>query len=482
MKKLSELFCPNILTSEQASIEISDISDDSRKVSSGSMFIAIPGNNCNGERYIPDAIANGAKVILLQGEKNHNLIEKYEDVVFLFVPDIRGSMADVADNFFESSFDNITTVTGTNGKSSTVDIFRQIMNNLGVPTASIGTLGVISKHYKEKFEKHLTSPGSIELHKILHDLTGKVRDVVMEASSHGIKQRRISGIKFSVCGFTNFSEDHLDYHKTMDDYWKAKLLLFSSLAPQTAKFVVNADCEKSKDIEKIASSRKIQSLSYGRNGQDFRLLNIEPCGTNQLVTFENSGRLCCYDLPLVGEFQVYNSLCAIGMCCCCGAPMGDIVEVMSQIQAIPGRLELVATSNGNNIFVDYAHTPMALQSAILSLKKSGPVAVVFGCGGDRDKQKRKIMGQIAQKYADTVIVTDDNPRNENPAEIRNDVMEGCPKAIEIADRSEAIHYAIDKIQPGYSLLVAGKGHEDYQIIGNQTTHFSDKEVILEYMK
>lgn len=482
MKKLSEFFYPGILTPEQASIEISDVTDDSRKVSSNGMFIAIPGNACNGERYIPDAIANGAKVILLQGEKSHNLIEKYKNVVFLFVSDIRESMADIADNFFRSSFDNVATVTGTNGKSSTVDMFRQIMNNLGIPTASIGTLGVVAEHYKEKFEKHLTSPGSIELHKILHNLTGKVDNVVMEASSHGIEQRRIARVKFSVCGFTNFSEDHLDYHKTMDNYWQAKLLLFSSLAPQSAQFVINADCEKSKDIEKIANSRKIQCLSYGRNGQDFRLLNVEVCGTHQMVTFENCGRLYNYDLPLAGEFQVYNSLCALGMCYCCGASIEDIVGVMPQIQAIPGRLELIATSNGNNIFVDYAHTPAALQSAVLALKKSGSVAVVFGCGGDRDKQKRKIMGQVAQKYADMVVVTDDNPRGENPAEIRKNIMEGCPNAIEIADRAEAIRYAIDKIQPGYSLLVAGKGHEDYQIIGNQTTHFSDKEVILECIK
>lgn len=482
MKKLSELFYPYIFAPEYASIEVSDVTDDSRKVKPGGMFIAISGNDRNGEKYIPNAVANGAKVVLLQESADRNLVEKCKNAIFLFVPDVREAMATVAGNFFKSSFDNIATVTGTNGKSSTVDMFRQIANNLKIFTASIGTLGVIAEHYEEKFGNHLTSPGSIELNRILHNLTGKVRNVVMESSSHGIEQRRMSGINFFVCGFTNFSEDHLDYHKTMESYWRAKLLLFSDLAPQSAKFVVNADCEKSEDIEKIADVRKMQCLSYGRYGRDFRILNIVSAGTHQQVAFEHSGRLYSYDLPLMGEFQVYNSLCALGMCYCCGMSIEDIVNVMPKMQSIPGRLELVATNNGTNIFVDYAHTPAALQSAISALKKSGPVAVVFGCGGDRDKQKRKAMGQVAGKYADMVIVTDDNPRSENPTEIRKNITDGCPNAIEIADRAEAICYAIDQVRSGYSILVAGKGHEDYQIIGDQTIHFSDKEIILEHVK
>lgn len=482
MKRLSELFYPYVFAPEYASIEISDITDDSRKVKSNSMFIAVPGNDSNGERYIPSAVTNGAKVVLLQGESDCELAEKYPDTIFLFVPDVRKSRLSVAHNFFESSFDNIATVTGTNGKSSTVDMFRQISNNLKIPAASIGTLGVITENYKEKFENHLTSPGCIELNRILHDLTGKVQNVVMESSSHGIEQRRMAGINLSVCGFTNFSEDHLDYHKTMEAYWNAKLLLFSELAPQTAKFVVNADCEKSRDVEQIAKSRDMQYLSYGKSGRDFRLLNIETLGTHQLVSFEGFGRVYNYDLPLVGDFQVYNSLCALGMCYCCGMSIDDIINVMPKMHSIPGRLELIATNNDRNIFVDYAHTPAALQSAISALKKSGPVAVVFGCGGDRDKQKREIMGQIAQKYADMIVVTDDNPRTENPDEIRKSIMAGCPNAIEIPSRAEAIHYAISKAGPGYSILIAGKGHEDYQIIGNQTMHFSDKETIWECIK
>lgn len=482
MKKLSELFCPYIFDKKYESIEIRDVSDDSRNVKPGSMFIAVPGNTNNGEIYLLEAIKKGAKVVLVQGKKNESLVNQYNDTVFLFVPDIRKEMASIANKFFENSFDNIAVVTGTNGKSSTVDMFRQIANNLGISTASIGTLGVIAKDYSKKSTKHLTSPGSIELNKILHNLTGKVRNIAMEASSHGIEQKRIASLNFTVCGFTNFSEEHLDYHKTMENYWQAKSLLFSDLASESAKFVVNADCDKSQDIEKIASSRNIKCLSYGRKGRDFRILGIDTVGTHQHVVFEHNGCKHAYDLPLMGEFQVYNSLCALGMCYCCGMNVEDIIGVMKKMQPISGRLELVASKNGSNIFIDYAHTPAALQSAILALKKSGPVTVVFGCGGDRDKQKRKVMGQLAEKYADEVIVTDDNPRTENPEEIRKSIMEGCPHAAEISDRKEAICYALDKLRSGYSLLIAGKGHEDYQIVGDKTVHFSDKEVILEHMK
>lgn len=487
MKKLSELFCPYVFDPEYASAEISDVTDDSRCVTPGSMFIAVPGNACSGEMYVQEAVKKGAKVILLQKEKNGKLSEQCDGVIFLFTDDVRAEMPRAAGNFFESSFDNMAAVTGTNGKSSTADIFRQLMNLLNIPTASIGTLGVIAEGYTQRSEKHLTSPGSIELNKILHDLTGKVRSVVMEASSHGIEQRRMANLNFTVCGFTNFSEEHLDYHETMENYWHAKSLLFSELAPGTAKFVVNADCEKSEEIEKIAAARGIQCFSYGLNGRSFKIMDMVPSGTHQYVLFRYNERVYLYDLPLMGEFQVYNSLCALAMCHCCGAEVSDLVKIMPKLQPISGRLELVASINGtgknaSNIFVDYAHTPAALQSAVSALKQTGSVSAVFGCGGDREKQKRGIMGRIAQESADYVVVTDDNPRTEDPAEIRKSIMKECPKAKEIADRAEAICYAIDNLQPGCSLLIAGKGHEDYQIIGDKTIHFSDKEVVLEHIK
>ena len=458
---------------------VTDVTDDSRKVQSGGAFIAVSGNQSDGTKYINDAIEKGAAVIIRQGGKYY--CEKKPNVTLISVTDVRKIMAGVAQYFFRSSFYKIAVVTGTNGKSSTVDMVRQIMNNDNFEAASIGTLGVISRRYTEKFPNHLTSPGSIALNKILQQLTGKVATVVMEASSHGIEQKRIAYIPFDVCGFTNFSEDHLDYHKTMNNYWKAKSLLFSDIAPSKAKFVINADDPKCKHIEKIAKMRNIECLTYGYKGQDFCIIDIKIDGIGQSVLFEYKPKheYYKYYLPLAGEFQVYNSLCALGICYCCGMDIESIVEQIPKIMPIAGRLERVVPNA--NIYVDYAHTPDALQNAICSLKKSGNVTVVFGCGGDRDSQKREIMGHIASKYADKVIITDDNPRTENPATIRQSIMKGCPHAIEIADRREAICYAIDNMKENEFLLIAGKGHEDYQLIGDRTLYFSDREVVQEYL-
>lgn len=481
MKALSEIF-PDWNLEDNGGIKITDVTDDSRKVTVGGLFVAVQGNKEDGRTFIQDAIVKGASCVVFQAENEKRRLFSGDGVLFFQVPDVRAELACIAANFFDSSFENIVTVTGTNGKSSTVDIFRQILNNLNLSTGSIGTLGVIAPNYLQKSEKYLTCPGAIELHQILHSLSGKVRNIAIEASSHGIVQRRVANIDFRACGFTNFTEDHLDYHKTMAEYWRAKRLLFSELAPKSATFVINADVheEQSEDAKSIAKDRGMKCITYGYNHTDMQIESVEISEISQLVRFEFLNKKYTFELPLVGKFQVYNALCALGMCWSCGVDMSDCVDVMQMIKPIPGRMELIVTNCGSRIFVDYAHTPDALQNAIISLKKStiGRVFVVFGCGGERDQQKRKIMGQLAEKYADVVIVTDDNPRSEDPETIRKEICVGCPHGVEIPERAEAIRYAIHLLSAGDSLLIAGKGHETYQMVGERKLHFSDKEVVL----
>ncbi len=480
MKTLGELLDFTV-TDEFKNLEVNGISDDSRTVNSGNMFIAVSGNAADGKTYINDAISKGAKFTVEESENGSVNVELKDDVVKICVPNIRMELAHIASKFFESKFSDVVAVTGTNGKSSTVDIIRQIWNFAGRNAGSIGTLGIITKSEHKKLSGNLTSPGAIELHKILHDLCSRgVDSVAMEASSHGIEQHRLDNVKFSVCAFTNLTQDHLDYHKTMENYWLAKSKLFSDLADADSRFVVNADSEYSSEIYEIADRRKIKCINYGYNANDVKILSVEARDTYQQVEALFFGRKIGFKLPLQGTFQIYNSLCAATSCYLTGVEQGTILKALENMSPISGRLELVSSYNGANIYIDYAHTPDALKNAILSLRNHtrNKLVVLFGCGGNRDMQKREIMGKIASEFADKTIVTDDNPRNEVPSEIRKMILAGCPDALEIEGRENAIKSAIDNLQEGDTLLIAGKGHEDYQLINGEKIHFSDKEVIL----
>ena len=484
MKKLADFFLvdddiDSDVDNDWGNLSVTDVVDDSRKATSGSMFFAINGNASDGNIFIQDAIKNGAKFVVSYGEKFS--MEKRDDVVFISVTNPRKELARVCSIFLPAKFDHVVAVTGTNGKSSTVDIVRQIWINTGINAASIGTLGIITKNFE--IRGSLTSPGAVALHHIFDDFKKKnIKNVAMEASSHGLDQHRVNDIKFSVCAFTNFTQDHLDYHKTFENYWLAKERLFSELGGDF--FVVNSDDIMSEKIIKIAHEKNIKCISYGKKSDQIKLISVREIDQYQKVKISFFGKEIEFDLSLAGDFQVYNSLCAMGICYATGISVESICGSLKKLKPINGRLELVGQYNGANVYIDYAHTPDALKNAILSLRKhtKNRLVVVFGCGGDRDKDKRHLMGKIAKEFSDVVIVTDDNPRNEDPKSIRKMILEGCSDAKEIGDRKEAIKFAINQLQSGDILLVAGKGHEDYQILADGKIHFSDKEIILDEIK
>lgn len=470
MKKLIELFP---VDKNLANLTVTDIIDDSRKASQGCMFAAIKGNSSDGNVFIQKAISNGAKFILLSSDRYS--VETQNNIIFIYVCNVRKELARICSIFWSNDPDHVVAVTGTNGKSSTVDIVRQIWINSGKNVASIGTLGAISKD--QTIQTGLTSPGSIALRHIFDKLNPT--HVALEASSHGLDQHRLDNIEIEVCAFTNFTQDHLDYHKNFENYWKAKERLFSELYGKT--FVVNADDNKSERIREIAKEKGVNYISYGKNGNFIKLISVQEIGQYQRVTVLFNDKEIVFDLSLAGNFQVYNALCAIGICYATGISVDTICDTLSKLTPINGRLELIGQKNGAYIYIDYAHTPDALKNSLLSLRKhtKNKLIVVFGCGGNRDKDKRHVMGQIADTFADTVIVTDDNPRNEDSQVIRKMILEGCKNAREIGNRKKAIKFAVQCLQPGDILLVAGKGHEDYQILAEGKIHFSDKEVILE---
>ncbi|MDR3180204.1 MAG: UDP-N-acetylmuramoyl-L-alanyl-D-glutamate--2,6-diaminopimelate ligase [Holosporaceae bacterium] len=481
MKKISEIVSFE-LPEQMRNLEVSDICNDSRKAVPKSLFVAIEGKLDSGKKYINDAIANGAKYVVLGGEKNHALLEN--GVMFLHVADPRAELSHLASRFFPGDLGDVVAVTGTNGKTSTVDMVRQIWAKNGYEAASLGTLGVITAGGCEKLCDNMTSPDPICLHKFLQKLSKKcVANIALEASSHGIYQRRLDNIDFRVCAFTNLSQDHLDYHGTLENYWLAKERLFSEIAGPNAVFVVNADDVYAKKIQEIAAARKIKCISYGYRSNDVKIISVAAQDDHLKIKSLFLGRELGFSLPLYGAFQAHNSLCAAIMCHVTGISVDNVVQALEQLKPIDGRLELVREINGIKIFLDYAHTPDALQNAILAVRShtKNRVIVVFGCGGNRDQQKRQLMGEIAEQFSDLVFVTDDNPRNENPAEIRRMIMEGfrTPKGLDVSGgRRDAIEIALDAAMPGDSVLVAGKGHETHQQLAHDVIYFSDRAVIL----
>lgn len=451
---------------------ITGISDDSRSVKKGHLFVAISGSKENGKNYIEHAIKQGAKFIVI--DKKSKLKTQHSGIEYIQVDNPRAYLSKISSLFYKNQPENIVAVTGTNGKTSVAYFFQQICNLLGHKSASIGTLGVTTseKENKLKTTSSLTSPMPIKLHKILKELYDQsYTHVAIESSSHGIHQNRLDNVKFKAAGFTNLSQDHLDYHLTLQKYFDAKLRLFSGVLETGSYAVLNADIKEFELIKKTCEERSIKVIEYGRKGKDLQVKSIS-LDHWRVKIFDKEYLL---RLSLRGEFQLYNILCSVGLAIACGLSTHDIVGVLDKVTAAKGRLELVTEYNGANIYVDYAHTPDSLQTVLLTLRTicKGKLHVLFGCGGERDAKKRPMMGKIANRYADKIIVTEDNPRGEDPAIIRKHIMKACPKGIEIEGRAKAIKYAIKNLKPNDILVIAGKGHENYQLILGKKIYFSD---------
>jgi UDP-N-acetylmuramoyl-L-alanyl-D-glutamate--2,6-diaminopimelate ligase len=473
-RTLADLF-PEAQGTPGASLAVSGLASDSRKVCPGSVFVAVPGTKADGMSFGRQAVAAGAAAIVGEAEAPGGL-----GVPYLRVPDVRRSLALAAARLHPRQPERVVAVTGTSGKSSVADFCRQIFASLGHFSASVGTLGVITS--SGAAYGSLTTPDPISLHETFDRLAADgVTRLAMEASSHGIEQRRLDGVRLATAGFTNLGRDHLDYHGTTEAYAKAKLRLFEALLPADAPAVVNADGPYADVFVRAVCERGLALLTTGRGGEAVRLLSTETRGFDQHLIVEAFGRRLDVQLPLLGTFQVENALLAAGLVLAVeGETQSErAIEALAALKGVPGRLERVGEVGGALCIVDYAHKPDALANVLEALRPFTPgrLVCVFGCGGDRDKGKRPLMGRIAVEKADVAIVTDDNPRSEEPAAIRAEILAGAAGAREIGDRAEAIRIAVEELKPGDVLVVAGKGHETGQIIGDRTLPFSDHEEV-----
>ncbi|HYC16402.1 MAG TPA: UDP-N-acetylmuramoyl-L-alanyl-D-glutamate--2,6-diaminopimelate ligase [Pseudolabrys sp.] len=472
--RLRELLPEAAIDSRLGAIEATGVAVDSRKTKSGFLFIAVAGDKANGAHFAEQAVAAGAVAVAAE-QRPEGLPDA---TAFIRVENSRRALALAAAKVFPRQPQTIAAVTGTSGKTSVAAFARQIWSVLGYQAASIGTVGVVSP----KGERYgsLTTPDPIELHHTLDQLAGEgVTHLALEASSHGLDQHRLDGVRIAAGAFTNLSRDHLDYHPTIEAYFAAKLRLFENLiAPGGAAVVGIDDCYAGQVI-RAAKARGLRIISVGERGGDIKFTDGSLDGFAQIVTIAHDGRTYKIKLPLVGAFQVQNAGVAAGLAIATGAEPARVFAALEKLAGAKGRLELAGTHNGAPIFIDYAHKPDALKKALESLRPyaRGKLFVVLGAGGDRDSGKRPIMGRIAAENADRVIVTDDNPRSENPATIRAAILANAPGAVEISDRAEAIRRTIAELTAGDVLLIAGKGHETGQIIGDRVVPFSDHEAV-----
>ncbi|MFB9978541.1 UDP-N-acetylmuramoyl-L-alanyl-D-glutamate--2,6-diaminopimelate ligase [Mesorhizobium kowhaii] len=456
-----------------ADLEVTGISSDSRQVKPGVVFFALAGTKADGVTYAADAARRGAAAIVA-GSAIAGL-----SVPVLAVDDPRLALALSAARYFGRQPETMVAVTGTSGKTSVAAFTRQIWEQTGYAAASIGTTGVVAPGRNDYGS--LTTPDPVALHQLLKELADAgVTHASMEASSHGLDQRRLDGVRLAAGGFTNLGRDHMDYHPTIEDYHRAKLRLFDTLLPKGAPAVIFADDPWSAPTIQAAQAAGLEVLTVGRHGDFLRLKRVEHERHRQRAEVEAGGVLYEVDLPLAGDFQISNALVSAGLAISTGTLVAKALMALEKLKGAPGRLDLVGTTtNGAPVYVDYAHKPDALENVLASVRPftTGRVIVVFGCGGDRDRGKRPIMGEIATRLADVVIVTDDNPRSEVPETIRAAILAAAPGAIEIGDRRQAIHEAVAMLHAGDTLIVAGKGHEEGQTIGTETLHFSDHEEV-----
>jgi UDP-N-acetylmuramoyl-L-alanyl-D-glutamate--2,6-diaminopimelate ligase len=455
--------------------EFSGLASDSRAVRPGYLFAALPGTNANGAAFIADAVKRGAVAVLARPEARADA-EKL-GVRFIADENPRLRLARLAAAHFGAQPKTVAAVTGTNGKTSVTVFLREIWTALGHKSASMGTIGVVAPTGEIALKQ--TTPDPIETQRLLAQLKHDDVDyLAVEASSHGLDQYRLDGVEIAAAGFTNITRDHLDYHQTFADYLATKLRLFVEVARDGALAVVNADAAQSEVFLAAAKKRGLRIVTVGEKGKTLRLAARVPHGEGQSLTIAHGGKSYAVELPLAGSFQASNALVAAGLAIGLGDAAETVFAALAHLKGAPGRLEKVAyAKSGAAIYVDYAHTPDALETVLAAIRPhvTGRLHVVFGCGGDRDKGKRPLMGKAASAFADAVIVTDDNPRSEDPAAIRKEALAGAPGAREIGDRAQAIRQAIGALDAGDTLVIAGKGHETGQTIGNRTRPFSDRE-------
>ena len=459
--------------------EIAGVASDSRKVKPGFLFVAVPGTRQDGLSFVPQALGAGAVAVL--GE--HAPANLPGDVAFARADNVRRALALIAARFYAKQPAAIAAVTGTSGKTSVAAFTRQIWAALGREAASIGTIGLVTP--REEIYGALTTPDPLALAEMLDRLAREgITHLAMEASSHGLDQHRLDGVRVTVGGFTNLSRDHMDYHATEEAYLAAKMILFERIVAPDGAAVIWADSPHAARVVATATRRGLNVLTVGRDGSGIRLTGVDIDGFVQHLSLQHAGEPFRVRLPLVGAFQVENAMVAAGMAIATGSEPARVFAALERLEGAKGRLELVGERNGAPVFVDYAHKPDALEKALEALRPYArrKLVVVFGAGGDRDQGKRPIMGAIAAGKADAVIVTDDNPRSESPAAIRAAILAAAPGAREIGDRGEAIRVAVAALQAGDVLLVAGKGHESGQIIGDRVFDFSDHEAVAAALK
>jgi UDP-N-acetylmuramoyl-L-alanyl-D-glutamate--2,6-diaminopimelate ligase len=475
--KLRELFSDDATIDPPAeAADVTGLAMDSRAVKPGDLFFALAGSKTDGFSFIDSAIASGAVAVAGDHPPRSDL-----GVPFVATPNPRRALALAAAKFYPRQPETIAAVTGTSGKTSVAAFTRQIWQRLGHASASIGTIGLVSP--KRTIYGSLTTPDPIALHRQLDEITGEgVAHLAFEASSHGLDQYRLDGVRISAGGFTNLTRDHMDYHPDIAHYLAAKLRLFDLVASGGAA-VISADHDCSRTVIESARARSLRIIAVGGKGdgagEGIRLVKAVIDGFAQKLTLEHRGRGHAVRLPLVGEFQIENALVAAGLAIGTGSEPQAVFAALEHLEGAKGRLERVGERNGAPIFVDYAHKPDALAKALQALRPYAKrrLVVVFGAGGDRDAGKRPLMGGIAVENADSVIVTDDNPRSENPQAIRAAILSAAKGAKDIGDRAEAIRTAISGLQPGDALLIAGKGHETGQIVGNSILPFSDHDAV-----
>ena len=474
--RLRDLFSDDVQIDPRAGdIAVTGLAVDSRAVKPGDLFFALAGTKTDGAQFIDQAIASGAAAVA--GE---NLPADDRRVPYITVPNPRCALALAAASFYPRQPATVAAVTGTSGKTSVTAFTRQIWQRLGHSAASIGTIGLVSP--KRNVYGSLTTPDPVALHRQLDEIASDgVTHLALEASSHGLDQHRLDGIRIDTGGFTNLTRDHMDYHPDAAHYLNAKLRLFRDLVASGGAAVISADHDASRAVLDVARWRKLHIITVGRKADrdGIRLTSAAIDGFAQRLMFRYAGRKHELRLPLVGEFQIENALVAAGLAIATGGDADQVFAALEHLEGAKGRLERVGERNGASIFVDYAHKPDALAKALQALRPYAKrrLVVVFGAGGDRDVGKRPLMGEIAAQHADAVIVTDDNPRSENPADIRAAILAATKGAREIGDRGEAIRTAIADLQPGDALLIAGKGHETGQIIGDRTLPFSDHDAV-----
>ncbi len=476
--KLSQIFGPEIRTAAGADgIDITGMTADSRTVKPGYLFAAMTGSKADGAKYARAAKDAGA-VAILAGEDT--VLPPDLGMAIVRSDDPRLALARMAARFYRHQPDTVVAITGTSGKTSTAYFVRQIWAGLGLKAANLGTLGLIRPD--GSVTESLTTPDPVTLHAMLAELAQDgCEHLAMEASSHGLDQKRLHGVRLTAGAFLNLGRDHLDYHKDLDEYLQAKLRLFTELLPEGAAAVVNADCAEAETVVDAAYRHGLKVMTVGAKGKSLRLVSCVSDGFDQKLSIQHDGERREIKLPLIGAYQASNALVAAGLCIGSGSPPDGVFARLGMLKGVPGRLEMVGGVRGGTVVIDYAHKPDAIDAALRALRPfaTGKLICVFGCGGDRDKGKRPVMGRIATELADQVIVTDDNPRTEVAQDIRAAILAGAPEAVEIGDRRAAIHEGVRRLSAGDVLLVAGKGHETGQYVGMQVLPFSDHTVVAE---